>query len=283
MAQAESDFEARAKATYELARQYVLSFRGDGVTDEVLDAYLEPRIAPPSSINDVYRRLLESAQNSNMRPAVIGESIGGLGSLRHVLCDFDPRAVQQSFSNGWEEVLDLIVADVHPSGKIRRTPRSIWPLFCRAILSGADFLSQFADAQEFCDWVDVFDRDDRIRPALPMLISYEVDGLGFPLACDFLKELGYLNFGKPDVHVKAILSGLGFTRSGADDYETFKAIVSVAKAVGFTPYRVDKLLWLVGSGRFYDHPNVGSSGFVRTDRSAFIDCARRTLDDVAPA
>jgi len=211
-----------------------------------------------------------------MRAGVVGGAIGGVAALGPLLFGFDPAAVSRAFPGGWEEVLDLIEGKLAPRGKVRRTPRSIWPLYCRAILSGAAFLTQFSDADDFYAWADVFDRDHRIRPALPMLLSYEIDGFGFPLACDFLKGLGYFNFGKPDVHVKHVLCGLGFAPARASDYEAFKAIISVANDAELSPYHVDKLFWLVGSGYFYDHRDIGHNGRVRTDRAAFIESALRS-------
>lgn len=69
-------------------------------------------------------------------------------------------------------------------------------------------MAQFTSAEDFCAWVDLFDYDDKTRPALPLLLQSEVYGFGLALACDFLKELGYLNFAKPDVH----LTNLHITR-----------------------------------------------------------------------
>ena len=263
-----------------LAREYLLSFASAGVTEELLRLYLEPTTAQlrPTSIGGIYERLLESAQNANMRAGVVGKAIGGVSKLRTVLCDFDPNQVCERFTHGWEGVLDAVQRELAPRGKIRRTARSIWPLFCRTVLSGAEFLSEFSDGADFHAWVEVFDRDDRIRPALPMLLSYEIDGFGFPLACDFLKELGYLNFGKPDVHVKAILSGLALAPPGADDYRVFKSILRIARGQEVTPYYVDKLFWLVGSGYFYNHRGIGSQGRIGTDRERFIREARAKLD-----
>jgi hypothetical protein len=225
-------------------------------------------------LNGVYERLLKSAQNANMRAAVVGKAIGGVSTLGPLLFDFDPISVTRHFTGGWEEILDLIVAKASPRGKIRRTPRSIWPAYCRSILTGAAFLAQFSNADDFYAWVDVFDRDERLRPALPMLLSYEIDGFGFPLACDFLKELGYFNFGKPDVHVKFIFTGLGLMPPQASNYEVFKAILLIARDAGLSPYHVDKLFWLVGSGYFYDHKGIGHRGRIRTDRKAFVEWAR---------
>ena len=128
-----------------------------------------------------------------MKAGVIGSSIGGVEKLSQVLFDFAPSRVLEHYSF-WESILDDIEAQLKPRGCIRRTSRSLWPKYCQTILSSARFLSQFASADDFYDWIDFFDEDERARPAMPMLLAQEIDGFGFALACDFLKELGYENF-----------------------------------------------------------------------------------------
>jgi len=41
-----------------------------------------------------------------------------------------------------------------------------------------------------------------------MALMSEIHGIGFALACVFHKELGYLNFGKPVVHIRDIFVDL---------------------------------------------------------------------------
>ena len=254
------------------AREYLLSFRGEGVTEEVLACYLESTQEDlrPKDINGVYERLLSSSMNSSMKRQVVNGTIGGIWNLSAVLCGFDPTQVKQKFGGDASAVLDAIEQDVPHTKEIRRGARSIFTLLSRAAVTGAEFLSQFADSDDFFAWVDLFDADDRIRPALPMLLSYEVAGYGFPLGCDFLKGLGYLDFAKPDVHIKAIVSGLGFTPPYPSDYAAFKAVIRIASETGLSPYYVDKLLWLVGSGYFYSHPEVGHGGRIGRHASDFI-------------
>lgn len=227
---------------------------------------------------EIYKRLLMSAQNANMKSGVIGGSIGGIDNLATILFGFDPAAVANRYEDKSECLLDDIVTQVKPRGLIRRTSRSIWPKYCQSILAGAIFLSRFKTSNEFHGWVDSFDRDDRSRSALPILISSEIPGLGFPLACDFLKESGYVNFGKPDVHIKAIFTGLELCRKGAGDYEVFKTIIRVASNVGVDAYNVDKLFWLIGSGYFYGDPHLGKKGRIsQINRSEFIEYAKTVL------
>lgn len=156
------------KAAYNLAIKYLL--RSVGISRNLLSEYLEPMVdnLRPNSLPEVYFRLLGSAHNRSMGPSVIGKSIGGIEKLTRVLYDFDPKKVNGEFGDDWEKVLDEIEFQLQPIGKIRRTPRSLWPLFCRSITSSAKFLCQFHDSSEFLNWVDVFDSDVKSRLALPV-------------------------------------------------------------------------------------------------------------------
>ncbi len=269
----------RDQRAYALAKDYLLSFSALGVTPELLEHYLNPGVPAlrPKTIPGIYRRLLLSAQERAMATRVIRAVLGGIDELAPVLCDFRPRAIVRKYGEDWRPVLDDIQRELHPKGKIRRGPRSILPFFCRTITSAASFLAQFTSSDEFYAWVDIFDRDERARPALAMLLSLEIEGFGFALGCNFLKDLGYFNFGKPDVQLKTIFKGLGLASQNAGDYEVFKAIARVARHQGVSPYNVDKLFWLVGSGYFHDHSRIGARGRIGANREKFIQQASARL------
>ena len=267
------------RAAYALAKEFLLRSGAErGITPELIEKYLYLSRPRPESLAGLYERMLESAQSGNMNTGVIGGSISGVGNLGPVLCDFDPLRVLEKYRSGWEGVLDDIVAQLKPRGSVPRTPRSIWPRYCRSILSGARFLSRFSSAEEFYGWVDFFDEDERARPALPLLVAQEIEGIGFALACDYLKELGYENFSKPDVHVKDIFWAIGLCTWGTSDYEVFKAVARVARNVGVTPYNVDKLFWLIGSGNFYEDQDVGNGGRIGSRKKQFIEVAKMQLE-----
>ena len=187
------------KEAYQLAKDYLPGRNIEGVTANLIEKYLNPlTLNPkPASKESIYQRILESAQNANMKPGVIGRAIGGVGKLSVVLEDFNPKAVLSKYAGDWEAILNDIVERLEPRGEIRRTPRSIWPHYCQTILSAANFVEQFSSAPDFFGWIDFFDQDDRARASLPMLLSREIEGFGFALSCDFLKEMGYTNFPKP--------------------------------------------------------------------------------------
>ena len=238
------------KVAYKLAKDFLIRSDKD-VTPESIEKVLHISTSDrPETLEELYHQILASGQSANMKPGVIGGAIGGVHRLGPVLCGFDPAQVLEKYSLGWEEVFEDIVAQLNPRGNINRTSKGLWPMYCRTILSGANFLSQFTSAKDFYDWVDFFDKDERARPALPMLVAEEIDGFGFALACDFLKELGYENFSKPDVHIKEIFPALGLCPYGASSYEVFKAVDRVARNANVTPYNVDKVFWLIGSKSF---------------------------------
>ena len=274
------DSPALDKGAYDLAKEFLVrSGTGKGVTPELVESYLHlDKTARPQTIAGLYERVLESAQSANMKAGVIGGSIGGVGNLRSVLCGFEPALVLERYPSGWEGLLDDVVAQLKPRGSVRRTPSSIWPGYCRTVLSSARFLSRFSSAEDFYGWVDFFDEDERARPALPLLLAQEIDGFGFALACNFLKELGYENFSKPDVHVKEIFWAIGLSPFGTSDYEVFRAVARVARNAGVTPYNVDKLFWLIGSGHFYAHPQVGNRGRIGRRKEEFAEVAKAKLD-----
>ena len=267
------------RSAYELAKGYLPGLNITGVTQTSIEKYLNPlSLNPrPASKEELYQRLLSSAQNANMKAAVIGRAIGGVDKLAPILFGFNPKAVLTRYEDDWEAVLDQIVKEIKPRGKIRRTPRSIWPLYCQTILSAAAFINQFDEANQFFEWVDFFDRDVKARPSLPMLLDREIKGFGFALSCDFLKELGYVNFPKPDVHLHDIFTELELCPIGVDDYQLFKAIIRLASNAHVTPYAADKVFWLIGSGDFYADPEIGS---ISSHKQEFIKFARLKLTEI---
>jgi len=274
------DYAKIDKQTYHLAKDYLPSRCIEGVTATLVEKYLNPlTLNPkPTSKEDIYQRILESAQNANMKAGVIGRAIGGVEKLSIVLEGFNPKAVIDKYAGDWEAILEDIVERLKPRGEIRRMPRSIWPHYCQTILSAANFVEQFSSASDFFSWVDFFDKDDRARASLPMLLSREIEGFGFALSCDFLKEMGYVNFPKPDVHLRDIFTALSLCSDKADDYQLFKAVIRVAGNTGVSAYNADKVFWLIGSGYFYSDLHIGSKGRVGSQKKEFIEYAKPLLE-----
>jgi hypothetical protein len=56
---------------------------------------------------------------------------------------------------------------------------------------------------------------------------------------------------KPDTHITDIFRDLSL--SDGTPLDVFHAVAKMAADVGETPYAVDKVFWLIGSGRLYNH------------------------------
>ena len=147
--------QERDRKAFELAREFLLNVGVASVTPELVDKYCQGQTAfHPTTLAEIYQALLFSAQNAGMKSTVIGKSIGGIDKLGLVLCAFDPRAVLAKYPGSWETVFADIQSHLKPKGKVRSEPRSVWPSYCRSILSAARFVAQFASAEDFCKWVE---------------------------------------------------------------------------------------------------------------------------------
>jgi hypothetical protein len=60
----------------------------------------------------------------------------------------------------------------------------------------------------------------------------------------------------------------------------FKAVARVASNVDVTPYNVDKLFWLIGSGNFYGNPEIGNNGKIGKRKKQFIETAQTMMEQV---
>ncbi len=150
-----------------------------------------------------------------------------------------------------------------------------------SVVDSAKFVKEFKDAADFDEFVKRFDYNAASRMALPLLIQSRIRGIGFALACDLLKELGYTNYPKPDVHMIDVFHALGLCEK--DPISAFDAIERMAddcKKVdpNITPYRVDKVFWLICSGNYYnENPPIRIKGQKKEliDYLAKIDLAMK--------
>lgn len=252
---------------YQLAREYLLSF--DEISEEMINMHLaEWRSRKPNNIRGLFRAMILHAQNRQSMP----NSIGDIDHLSAFLFDFDPHLVLGKY-NTWEQLFDTVAnSSYRPPGRmLKENKLNHWVVYCKSILSCANFLTKFRDLREFDEYIEQFYVDDESRFKLPQLLSKEVFGFGFALACDFLKEVGYPEFVKVDVHIIEIAQGVGIS-AGNRDVEVFRDMIGFCRSIGKLPYEVDKLFWLIGSGKFYLHDIR-----IPTSKGEFIQSVRHKL------
>ena len=259
-----------------LAEKHLLTL--ENVDQGMVSAYHTPIEPRPKTLSRICFILCASLKKKQKHEHVFQHTIGRLNKLTRVLCDFDPLKIIEKYQKGdWEKMVEAVQEEVMFEKEPNPSERSVIPQFCKGVLSAAYFFHQFHKAQDFYEWVDSFKQDEAMRLDLPNLLSQEVHGLGFALASDFLKEIGYFGFGKPDAQTKAIFSELGLIPSGEDvdeDAETFEAIARMARNTGRTVYEVDKIFWLVGTGYFYKHGKT-----LPSPKNDFIKAAKAILEE----
>lgn len=258
---------------YDNAKEFLIEKISTENAAEILEHYLNlpNKSKNPIPLNELYFRLLSSAQNANMKAGVIGGSMkNGVEDLGKVLFGFQPKEIKKHYQSA-EQIFNEIVRVVQPRGKVRQEKNSIWVRYSRTILSASWFFSQFENGEEFYDWANHFYDDKKAMAALPYLLSEEIYGIGYPLACDFLKELGFINYGKPDVHIRKIFSDLDLCEDNASNATLQKIISNIAAAKEISAYNVDKLFWLIGSGYFYDHKHLGKDGKIGQQKDQFLE------------
>lgn len=110
------------KCFYEFAYRFLINNTQERINEEIVKSYLT--VPAPEcnckTINDVFYRMLVSAQNRQMSVNVVGGSIGGIENLHEVLSGFDVHAVLKRYSNKSNELLNDIEKKFCLEGKIRK-------------------------------------------------------------------------------------------------------------------------------------------------------------------
>lgn len=71
---------------------------------------------------------------------------------------------------------------------------------------------------------------------------YKVKGFGIPLACEYLRNLGY-DIPKPDSHICDILFDCSFIPSRSAQEEAYYVMLDLAKVLDCSPAKLDYYLW----------------------------------------
>lgn len=237
--------EEKNKKIYIAAYEFLKDMTPEGVE---LEKYFLGDSRNYKSLRDIYVQIIHSAQNYQSMPNVLNFA-KRKDKIEEILYGFDYSRVQEL---SVEELYQRFRNEFHVTSTDSK--RNSWYKWSHSIVDAANFMNDFVDINDFEEFVGRFDYNVSTRMALPLLISTKISGIGFALACDLLKELGFTNYPKPDVHMKDVFSGIGL--SEWNDYSNFEAITRMANFcskddASVTPYKVDKVFWLICSGRFY--------------------------------
>lgn len=227
---------------YQTSYDYLLKISKGVVAKEEIDFFIDQCDGNNiSSIEDAFELLMSILQDFQMYPKVIkyNERKNDIKEAIH-------------FPNlNFCTNLDATELSQYFIKKYNSNSKVCWYRYCKGIISAAKFLSQFKDYNEFKSVCDSFDSNDVTREAFALLLQTKIDNMGFAIACNWLKELGYINYPKPDVHMKDICQALGLINEKRTDIDCFEAMVKVARECNVEPYKLDKVWWLICSGNYY--------------------------------
>jgi len=126
-----------------------------------------------------------------------------------------------------------------------------WVNYCKGIVSMAKFLNGFKSYDEFKALCNLFDTNVISRAAFALYLKERIHNMGFAMACNWLKELGYSSYAKPDTHMLDICIALGVIEEKKQLLDCFEEMDRIATLGGVTPYKLDKVWWLICSGNYY--------------------------------
>lgn len=219
-------------------------------------------------------RLAISLQNSGMmRNSIKYDDVDHRNVIKTVLCDYNVMEAKNRYQN-WKSLYDSILAAGIKDNGIKKKKESNWEKYCRGLFDGIRLLTDSNSEEEIYSLIDsdnsieLNDRIERIKR-----ISKEIHGLGFALTCDWLKECGCIWLAKPDVHIKTVVNYLynGQLNEKISDVDVIKKVCDWSDGIDrkdVTPYKIDKIIWLLCTGNFYlNNKSIG--------RNAVIECINR--------
>ena len=261
------------KFVFESAKEFLNKMFDEYKPNSTLEEHLKSE-TEFKKISDANLRLIKSLANTGRMSNVIGFDRKEK-EIKPILFGYDPNKILTAYKDA-DELLKVFKNKFNLLDTQNR--RNSWRKFSRGIISGSVFLASFKNKDDFDNFVKNFSYNKYTKAALPMLLSKEIHGFGFALSCDFLKEIDYRDYPKPDVMLIDIFYGLGLSKS-KEDYEVYKSIIEMVEVVKkddhtVDAYTVDKIFWLIGSGKLELKGNNKDKIFGKDNRKKFIESTK---------
>jgi len=242
---------------WELTNEYLhwLVYRvcGDDEADKILKyehflSHAQNKSTGGNAIKDMFG----SSDNTDAKKMAIQKA--NWSKLKSLLGNFDPKYVRKTFPENKDALRKEIVRIYGRSEFTKPVEEYIITIF-----EIGHFLAraQFPDGKAVYDFFNNGYQTDRSKLIQDLRQEQGIQnkalfGLGEGLMPDALKELGYENYVKPDVHVIDIAERLGLSDKTSNG-QIAKDVEEIALRIRpcVTPYQLDKFFYLIGSGKFY--------------------------------
>lgn len=256
------------------------------LSKEQIQRYRKPKVKLENlTLQTIFLRLAKSAANRHMLKNVIEfsdkmnrndrilEAISGQKQL--ATKSFSDEVFKPHLQKLAVVKVDEALCNLRQDpGLIKSEKTTLWERWLKSVSDAAAFMLQYESGQEFVHHFQSLAPED--RSAGPLLIARNVKWVGFALACDALKELGFTQFIKPDTHLIDVFCALNLAKN--KQLSVFDAATSMVQTINsdrpkekqITAYELDKIIWLCCSGTFYNEKKQVSKG-VRDLKQELID------------
>lgn len=230
------------KQLYSIVDDYLNELKPSRLSDDEFNKYFETYLI--EDLKTLAWKLFGHLQDYQFMPNVIGfwkEERRPI--FENVLLGYDTHAILELYDQ--ESLFEEFCRNF--SVKNKDSKQNSWLRYSASIIDACKYLNRFKSIEEYNNYCLSFKGSIK----LPIEMKNAIRGMGFALACNHLKEVGFSDYSKPDVHLRDVLYGCGYCDE--DDYSVFNCVKHIADENGVTPYKVDKMIWLICSGNYYLH------------------------------
>lgn len=214
-----------------------------------------------TTLSAIYHRLLVSCQNRAMMPTLI-KFDANRKIFARLLEDFNPAKVLEKYKSA-----DDLFGVFDKTFDINKDHNKLWKLFAQSVMDSAIFMAKFKNVEDFKKTIDDIAAHSSAIMAIPNFICEKIRGLGPVLACDFIKEIGYVEYAKPDVHIEYIVINYFYDGKKVSPKEILNKVQEIARDAGVSTFEVDKILWLIASGKYYDVKQMEPTIVVKSEHA----------------
>lgn len=252
--------EKKLKKLYEVLNEDLIDLaKKSNITSRGLNDYFIPEMKLEKSKqegqNYLYR-LASSLQNSGMMHNSIrfNEDENRKKNIKKVLCNWNIKKARENY-NSAEEIykkIKEICGENFDKGSGTKKETN-WQKYCTGLFNGLEYLDKngikeidelvsfdySASFEEFAEKIKKIEK-----------ITKTIHGLGLTLTCDWLKECGCEWLAKPDVHIIEVIKYFKNVDK-IKDKDVLEFMFEWSKLVDCSPYKLDKMIWLLCTGNFY--------------------------------
>lgn len=217
----------------------------------------------------ILKQLCTSLQNYYTMPSIIkfNKSDEAHAKIGEALYDFDLEKAAKEYQN-WESIYKALTG---VDSKEVFTNKDSWEKYAKGLYTGMKFLNSthdFANNKTGVEIIQEFvnmDTPDEITDDIIKRMGHihkNVHGIRLALTCDWLKECGCLWLAKPDTHTMKVYRCITNTEKEKVEIETIRYFLDWAKLLrekndekynDITAHKIDRIIWLLSTRRFFMH------------------------------